>query len=168
MSAEDEPALRPTRTEDLDFVMALERDPENSPFVGQWSRAEHQDAIARSDREHWILERPAERARLGFAITYDLRAAGHGVYLKRIVVAEKSRGVGRRAVARLAERAFREHGASHLWLRVRPENARAQRAYAALGFAAIPVDDALRRELGGATGDISERSLVMVLQRGGG
>jgi ribosomal protein S18 acetylase RimI-like enzyme len=168
MSDTDEPALRPTRTEDLDFVMALERDPENSPFVGQWSRTEHEDAIARADREHWILERPADRARLGFAITYDLRAAGHGVYLKRIVVAEKSRGVGRRAVGRIAERAFREQGAAHLWLRVRPENARAQRTYAALGFATIPVDDALRRELGAATGDMSERSLVMVLARPGG
>jgi RimJ/RimL family protein N-acetyltransferase len=148
--------------------MALERDPENTPFVGQWSRAEHADAIARADREHWILGCPDDRARLGFAITYDLRAAGHGLYLNRIVSVEKSKGIGRRAVALLAERAFREQDASHLWLRVRPENARAQRAYAALGFALVPVDADRRRELSGATGDVSERSLVMVLPRRAG
>jgi RimJ/RimL family protein N-acetyltransferase len=161
-------SLRPTGDADLDFVMALERDPENSSFVGQWSRAEHADAIARDDREHWILERRGDRARLGFAITYDLRAAGHGVYLKRIVSVEKSKGIGRRAIALLAERAFREQGAAHLWLRVRPENARAQRAYAALGFAVVPVDETRRRELSAATGDVSERSLVMVLARASG
>jgi RimJ/RimL family protein N-acetyltransferase len=157
--------LRPTSESDLDFVMALERDPESAPFVGQWTREEHADAIARADREHWVLERAGERQ--GFAITYDLRAAGLGVYLKRIVVAEKSKGLGRRAVSLLAERAFRDFDASHVWLRVRPENARAQRAYASQGFAFAAPDPAERAALDAAVGP-SERNLVMVLARGSG
>jgi RimJ/RimL family protein N-acetyltransferase len=156
--------LRPTVGNDLDFVMALERDPENSPFVGQWTRQEHVDAITRADREHWIVEHPADRARLGFAITYDLRAIRLGIYLKRIVVAEKSKTLGRRAIALLAERAFRDLDASHLWLRVLPENARAQRAYSALGFAFSKPDALERASLDAAVGP-SERNLVMVLDR---
>ena len=88
--------LRETTHDDLDFVFALEREPENAAFVGQWSREEHAAAIARPDREHWIIERLPGAEREGFLIAYDLVARGFGAYLKRIVVAGKSRGLGAR------------------------------------------------------------------------
>src|SRR5438045_2458371 len=80
--------LRPTGLHDLDFVLAVERHPENAPFIGQWSREEHAAAIDRPDREHWIVEVAGAPDPVGFLIAYDLRAAGFGVHVKRIVVTD--------------------------------------------------------------------------------
>jgi diamine N-acetyltransferase len=153
--------LRPTRSDDLDFVLALERDIENTPFIGQWSREEHEAAIARPDREHCIIERSGAAA--GYLIAYDLVAAGFDVYVKRIVVAEKSRGLGRQALRAFARHAFADLGARSIWLSVFADSVRAQRSYAALGFrvAALTAEEwALR---GAAVGGVSGRNLVMVL-----
>ena len=150
--------LRPTRPADLDFVLALERGAENAPFIGQWSREEHAAAIARPDREHWIIGDAA-----GYLIAYDLVAAGFDVYVKRIVVAEKSQGIGREALSAFARHAFADLDARSIWLAVFADNLRAQRAYAALGFrvATLTAEEwALRAA---AVGGLSGRSLVMVL-----
>src|SRR5258706_134123 len=106
-------ALRPTETDDLAFVLALERHPDNGRFVCRWTRDEHAAAIVRADREHWIIERPGTPDPAGFLIAYDLRATGFGVHVKRIVVTDKSCGVGRRALTRVLEHALRDLAASY-------------------------------------------------------
>jgi ribosomal protein S18 acetylase RimI-like enzyme len=126
--------LRPTARGDIDFVRALERAPENAGFVGQWSHEEHAAAIARADREHWIIERAADSARAGFLIAYDGVASGFGVYVKRIVVDQKSRGLEREALAQFLEHARRDLAAPYAWLTVHRDNARARAVYRALGF----------------------------------
>ncbi|MFI5316866.1 MAG: GNAT family N-acetyltransferase [Myxococcota bacterium] len=158
--------LRPATAADLDFVLALERDADNAPFIGHWTRAEHAAAIAASDREHWILARASDGARLGFLLAFDLRAAGLGVYVKRIAISEKSRGLGREALGRFARHAFGDLQASHLWLTVFPENERARRSYRAVGFRVDEVGSERRALLAAATGGFSARSVVMVLDRG--
>ncbi|HKC49628.1 MAG TPA: GNAT family N-acetyltransferase [Myxococcota bacterium] len=159
-----EVTLRPTALGDLDFVLALERHPENAAFIGRWTRAEHAAAIAAKDREHWLILRAHDGVPLGFLLAFDLRAAGLGVYVKRIAISEKSRGRGREALGRFARRAFDELGASHVWLTVFPDNERAQRSYRALGFAVEPVTPARRAELQAPSGGFSATSLVMVLK----
>ena len=162
-----ETELRPTAESDLDFVLAAERAPENAPFIGQWTREQHAAAIAAADREHWLILRRHDGAPLGFLIAFDLRSAGHGIYVKRIVVHEKSRGLGREALGRFAQRAFRELGASHMWLAVFSDNERAQRSYRALGFSVQAVPPARRAALHDAVGGFSETSLVMRLEPDG-
>ena len=157
-----EVALRRTRPEDLEWVMALERHPDNRGFVGQWTREQHTHAIEAPDREHWVIARRRDGAPIGFMIVFDLRAAGHGVHLKRIVVDQKGRGLGREALGQLAARAFGMLDASHVWLSVYETNERAQRTYRALGFAVEEPTEELRAAVGG----FSERSLVMTLRRG--
>lgn len=157
--------LRPTREADLDGVLALEADPANSPYIGQWTRDQHLAAIAAPDREHWTIERAGDGERIGYLIAFDLRALGMGAYVKRIVVADKGRGLGREALGRFAQRAFEELGASHVWLTVRAGNERAQRSYRALGFEAQDVAPARRAELAAAVDGFGETSLVMVLER---
>jgi ribosomal protein S18 acetylase RimI-like enzyme len=157
--------LRPTRAEDLDFVLAQERDPDNTPYIGHWTRAEHLAAIAAADREHWIIERLGDGARAGFLIAYDLRAAGHGVYVKRVAVVEKSRGLGRAALALFVARAFGELGSSHVWLNVRHANTRAQAVYRALGFVNLELEPAERKELARVSGGFGDTSHIMRLTR---
>lgn len=126
-------SLRPTTAEDLDFVMALERHEENREFIGQWTREQHVETIARADREHWIISDAAGTA-LGFVIVYDVRHLGQGIYIKRIAIGPKSVGVGRRALAQLLDRSFQHQRAEFVTLAVFAHNARAQRAYRAVGF----------------------------------
>ena len=125
--------LRRSRPDDLAFVTALERHPDNRGWIGQWSDAEHLAAIAGAQaREHWIIERDEERA--GYLIAYDCRAAGAGIYVKRILVKDKERGTGRAALALFIEDALARPQAGSVWLIVREDNARAQAVYRALGF----------------------------------
>lgn len=160
--------LRRTAKADLDFVLALERDPENAGLVGQWTREEHASAIERADREHWIIELVPSAERAGFLIAYDLVARGFGAYVKRIVVATKSRGLGREALAAFLRHAARDLEAPRVWLSVAPDNARAIRAYEALGFREASLSERELREHVEAVGGSSERMRVMCILLGGG
>ena len=127
-------SLRSTRETDLDFVLRQESDPENSPFVGSWTRDRHRAAISADDWEHWIITAGAEGRSVGYLIVVDLRADGRGVHLKRMVVSEKRRGIGRRALERLSVHLFERFDPPFIWLDVLADNERAQAAYRAAGF----------------------------------
>ena len=155
---------RPTAEDDLDFELALESQPESALFVGQWSRDEHRDAIARADREHWILVEARSRERLGYLIAFDLRALDCGVYVKRIVADAKGKGVGRQALLGFARHAFEDLAAPYVWLSVDPENLRGQSCYRAIGFAELVAEaDALARLDRSVERSPTNRSLRMVL-----
>jgi diamine N-acetyltransferase len=162
--AESLVCLRPTRRDDLDFVLGLERHPDNTPFIGSWPEEEHLDAMSRADREHWIVEDAATRGRIGYLIAFDLTARACGVYVKRIVVADKGRGLGRAALAQLRDHAFDDLRAPYVWLAVFPENARAQRAYRALGFARFDLPPAELELHNAAAERTPNQSLLMVLR----
>jgi diamine N-acetyltransferase len=133
-------ALRRTATADLDFVLALEHHPDQAPFIGQWTRDEHLATLGRADREHLIIE--AAGGPVGYLISYDVREAGYGIYIKRIAIAEKSRGIGRAALRAYFAHVGRRVGAEAVWLAVRDHNARALRAYAAVGFVRVEMSGA--------------------------
>jgi len=71
----------------------------------------------------------------GFIISRDCRSQGAGVYVKRILVGEKNRGLGQAALGAFLALARREYGPCLVWLIVRNENARAQAVYRKHGFA---------------------------------
>jgi diamine N-acetyltransferase len=159
-------SLRASGASDLDFVLALERHPDQASFVGQWSLAEHAEAIERVDREHWIIADAGSGAALGYLIAYDLTALDCGAYVKRIVVTEKGAGLGREALRRFAAHAFGGLQAPYLWLSVYPENARGQRCYRAVGFRIFDLgaEEAVRHRR--AAGQSPEsRALLLRLDR---
>lgn len=125
--------LRPSTHRDLGFVTALERHPDNRDFIGQWSDWEHVGAMeGRHGREHWIIERGGMPA--GYLIAYDCRANDAGIYVKRVLVADKEKGTGSAALARFMADAFARPRVSCVWLVVRTGNLRAQHVYRKLGF----------------------------------
>jgi len=71
----------------------------------------------------------------GFIISRDCRSQGAGLYIKRILVGEKDRGLGQAALGAYLALARREYGSCAAWLIVRNENARAQAVYRKHGFA---------------------------------
>jgi len=153
--------LRPTRPQDLDYVLFLERRPDNRPFILQWSEQDHLAAMAAEDREHWIVEKISGNSPLGYIIVYNLVAKDLGVYLKRIVIDEKSRRTGSTALQMLLDHAFSELGAPFVSVSVFRGNVRAQRAYESIGFEGAPLPPRVHEALEEAVGGFPENSVLM-------
>ena len=133
---------RPTIERDLDFVMTSERLPENDKFVLQWSRPQHQAAIADVGVAHWIIEDAAAKKPVGFVI---LRRDGWNtgsIEFKRLLITEKKKGYGRATLQLVKRMVFDRFRAHRLWLDVFDYNHRARRLYESEGF----VVEGTRRE----------------------
>jgi RimJ/RimL family protein N-acetyltransferase len=134
------PRLRPTMLSDLDWVVSVETDAANRPFITPWERTQHEGAIRFPDVRHFIVEAGesaetgagAERA--GFVIVQGCRNPNRSVELKRMVLQPKGQGLGRACVRWCKRMAFRDLKAHRFWLDVKSLNARAHALYASEGF----------------------------------
>jgi RimJ/RimL family protein N-acetyltransferase len=118
--------------EDIAFVMATERLPGYDEVVGRWSEAQHRSALADGRHAYFIARLESEP--VGFVIVRDWASPEHVVHIKRVIVCHPGLGVGRAILAELVQLIFRETDAHRIWLGVFPSNARARRAYEAVGF----------------------------------
>ena len=128
--------LRPTMSSDLDFVISVEQDSANRPFITPWDRTQHEGAIRFPDFRHFIVEAGAGYPSVGFAILQGCRNPHRSIELKRIVLlpAMHGRGIGRSCIRWLAQMAFRDLHAHRFWLDVKARNVRAQALYRSEGF----------------------------------
>ena len=156
-SSTAELALRPTRADDLGYVVATESDADNAPYLAPSPRAEHEGFLGDPRQRHLIAEvggRP-----VGFVLM-RLHPEDRAVELRRLAVTEKGRGYGRATLRAVARAAFEEHGAHRLWLDVKPHNERARALYRSEGF----VEEGVLRDAL-LTGDRFESLVVMSLLR---
>src|SRR5690242_6451662 len=65
--------LRPTMLSDLDFVISVEQDPQNLPFITPWERTQHEGAIRFPDFRHFIVEAGSAYRSAGFVILQGCR-----------------------------------------------------------------------------------------------
>ena len=142
--------LRPTTETDLPFVLEVERDSSNTPFVGQWSLDEHKAALINPDVGHWIIEYEAGQTPVGYVIAVGLSSDKPEINLKRIVVSCKGRGIGRQALHIFHRMAFERLGVGKVRLVVRRNNRRAMKFYLSEGY----------KEIGAIT---RNRNIIMVL-----
>jgi len=119
---------------DIPFIMATERLPEYDKLVGRWSEEQHRAAFA-DERCAYFVARASSHP-IGFAIVRDWASRDHVTCIKRIALARPGEGIGKVFLAKLVDRIFRETEAYRIWLGVFPDNARARRAYEAVGFKA--------------------------------
>jgi diamine N-acetyltransferase len=119
---------------DLDFVISVEQDTANRPFITPWERTQHEGAVRFPDFRHFIVEAGPAYERAGFVILQGCRNPHRSVELKRIVLQIKGQGLGRACVRLLAQMAFRDLGAHRFWLDVKSKNERAQALYRSEGF----------------------------------
>ena len=131
-------SLRPTMLSDLDYVVGCETDPANLPFITPWDRTQHEGAVRFPDFRHFIVEAdghaPGSGGRDGFVILQGCRNPHRSVELKRLVLQQKGRGLGRACVRQLKRMAFRDLHAHRFWLDVKSLNTRALALYASEGF----------------------------------
>ena len=78
--------LRPTMLSDLDFVISVEQDTANRPFITPWERTQHEGAVRFPDFRHFIVEAGPAYERAGFVILQGCRNPHRSVELKRIVL----------------------------------------------------------------------------------
>lgn len=150
--------LREASEEDLFFMIGLETEAEAKPWLARWTRERHLEAFRRDDEEPLIVIEDGEP--VGYALLSGIGNENAGIEVRRIVVARKGEGVGRRALALVVDRAFERHGAHRVWLDLMTGNARAERAYEAVGFVKEGVmRDSLR------TDDGWESMIVMSMLR---
>jgi diamine N-acetyltransferase len=128
--------LRPTMLSDLDFVISVERDSHNLPFITPWERTQHEGAVRFPDFRHFIVEGGDDYASIGFVILQGCRNPQRSVELKRLVLQTKGQGqgLGRACVRLLKQMAFRDLRAHRFWLDVKQLNTRALALYASEGF----------------------------------
>lgn len=126
--------LRPTMLSDLDFVISVERDSRNLPFITPWERTQHEGAVRFPDFRHFIVEGGEGFAPIGFVILQGCRNPHRSVELKRLVLQQKGQGYGRACVRLLKQMAFRDLHAHRFWLDVKLLNTRALALYAREGF----------------------------------
>src|SRR5262245_42130429 len=124
-------SLRKTEEKDLDYVLAAEQDPANRMFVIPWSRDEHRQALVKPDLAHLIVQGERE---LGYVILAGLQDPDETIEFRRIVITEKGKGIGKRAVQLVKELAFDRYRANRLWLDVKEGNQGAQSLYKAQSF----------------------------------
>ncbi len=160
--------LRPTMLSDLDWVVSVETDMHNLPFITPWERTQHEGAVRFPDFRHFIVEAggtdESSGGRQGFVILQGCRNPHRSVELKRLVLASGSqgRGLGRRCVRALKAMAFDDLHAHRFWLDVKLLNTRSLQLYASEGF----VEEGRLREsvrLSGAGVDGYDSLVVMSL-----
>ena len=126
--------LRPTMSSDLEFVVSLESDPANLPFITPWERTQHEAAIRFPDFRHFIIEGGDGLDAVGFVILIGCRSQHQSLELKRMVINNKGAGFGRAALRVAKKVAFDDLGAHRLWLDLKAGNSRAQALYDSEGF----------------------------------
>ena len=126
--------LRPTMLSDLDFVISVETDAQNLPFITPWERTQHEGAVRFPDFRHFIVEAGDAYEAAGFVILQGCRNPHGSVELKRVVLQPKGQGLGRECVRQLKRMAFRDLRAHRFWLDVKSLNTRALALYQSEGF----------------------------------
>lgn len=124
--------LREATEKDLFFMIGLETEPEAKPWLARWDRDRHLEALRRDDEEPLIVMEDGEA--VGYALLSGMGSPNDIIEVRRIVVARKGEGVGRRALKLVVDRAFERYAPHRVWLDLMTGNERARRAYEAVGF----------------------------------
>jgi diamine N-acetyltransferase len=125
--------LRLALTADIPRIVALERTPGARQFVGQWTEERHRATLAGADARYLVSESGAGTLQ-AYVILRGLSEENGAIELKRIVVAEAMRGLGRRVLIDVIRMVFEDFHAHRLYLDVYEDNARARHLYESLGF----------------------------------
>ncbi|MDE3199635.1 MAG: GNAT family N-acetyltransferase [Acidobacteriota bacterium] len=118
---------------DIPAILFLERLAESQRYVGQWSEERHRATLAGADARYYVAYEE-DGAPAAYVILRGLAETSGSLDLKRIVVAQPGKGLGRQILNEILHIAFDELGAHRLFLDVFDDNARARHLYESLGF----------------------------------
>lgn len=153
--------LRNTEESDLDFVVNIEREPENAQYVLQWSREQHKAALNNEDILHLVVEDNETQKLVGYLIVAGLKSPDRNIELKRITISEKGKGYGRETIKLIRKIAFEELNGHRLWLDAICKNHRAHKLYESEGF----VKEGILRECMFINGNYESIVVMSILEK---
>lgn len=122
-----------TLKSDIDTIVSMEKDNENSQFIVPNSKDEHFSLMTDENVEHLLLKSETNKT-IGFVILVGLKNLNKSIELRRIVMKEKGKGFGRMAIKKLKRYCFEKLNCHRLWLDVLETNERAKYLYRSEGF----------------------------------
>ena len=119
---------------DIPFIMNTERIADYHGLVGHWDEDRHRDALIDANYAYFV-GRAASQS-VGFVIVGNWGSRDRVTFVKRIAVIQPGLGYGRALLVEVINAIFGLTKAHRIWLGVFPENTRARRVYASIGFRA--------------------------------
>lgn len=125
--------IRRARIADADFMQSVELEPDNSPWVANWSLGWRITKLGDEDFLQTVIEK-TDGTPIGIIIFRGMRNVREKLELKRIALIEKRKGYGKEALYLAQKLAFDVFGTAYLYLGTKETNVRAQSIYKATGF----------------------------------
>ena len=127
--------IRTANIDDYDFINMAEQDKDSTSWVGNWSLGMRIEKFGDNNFFQTIVETDEGRS-VGFIDFRDMLNDTQ-VELKRIVITEKGKGHGKKAMYLCQKFAFEVLGKDRLYLGTKVDNLRAQHVYHSTGFRLI-------------------------------
>jgi diamine N-acetyltransferase len=126
--------LRNAAVNDVDYIYQLEAHPENSRFVMAYSRERHIQVMESEDEELFVIINKTTNDLLGFVILAGLTNPNLSMEFRRLVIADKGKGLGRQVVNLVVQYCFIILKFHRLWLDVYEDNLKGIHLYQSIGF----------------------------------
>ena len=125
--------IRRARIADADFMQSVELEPDNSPWVANWSLGWRIAKFGDEDFLQTVIEK-TDGTPIGILIFRGMRNVKEKLELKRIALIEKGKGYGKEVLYLAQKLAFDMFETQYLYLGTKETNIRAQSIYKATGF----------------------------------
>lgn len=125
--------IRRARIADADFMQSVELEPDNSPWVANWSLGWRITKFGDEDFLQTVIEK-TDGTPIGILIFRGMRNVREKLELKRIALIEKGKGYGKEVLYLAQKLAFDVFETPYLYLGTKETNVRAQSIYKATGF----------------------------------
>ena len=125
--------IHKTRATDIDEIVLMENNTENSQLIFPNSKDEHINLINDGNIEHLLLK-SENNVIVGFVILAGLKDRNKNIEFRRIIIKEKGKGFGRIAIKKIKQYSFKRLNCHRLWLDVLETNERARHLYRSEGF----------------------------------
>lgn len=118
---------------DLPYIVQLEQNSSNAAYVMPNTAEEHSTMLSDPNIEHLIL-RDQEKSKVGYVLLAGLQDESKSIELRRLIIDQKGRGYGRKAIDVIKIHCFTRLKANRLWLDAFSSNERARHLYLRAGF----------------------------------
>ena len=125
--------VRRASATDIPAIMEIERQPGYEQLVGRWDQAQHLHNISKPGILYLVHDGTGG-VPIAFAALSGLGHRDGEVLINRMIVRTPGMGTGKIFLHAIMAIAFEGAPTSKLWLRVLPDNLRAQHVYRAQGF----------------------------------
>lgn len=125
--------LYKTVESDIDTIVSMESEVENSMFIIPNTKEEHHQLLNDENIEHLLLKSENDEL-IGFAILAGIENRHNNIEFRRIVIKTKGKGYGRDAIREITTYCFEILKCHRLWLDVLESNSRARHLYHSEGF----------------------------------